>query len=454
VKSFQAQTFYELLEVSVGASDVDIRAAYERLSRLYAEDQVALYGLIDEGRARALRSRLKEAVDVLLDEDRRASYDATIGLPPREVPKKKAAVAVERPAAPTSWAGSFAFVSATAAAPTPATISYSYTVSTGSASFARPSAPERPVVAVAIPAPVQARAPHVEESKALPVEVKPAPVEVKPAPVEEPKPAPPEAKPAPVDEPKPAPVEAKSPPVEEPKPAPVEEPKPAPAEEPVEEPKAAPVEAKPPPVEEQKAAPLEAKPAPVEEAKPPPVEEPRPAPAEDTKPTPVDAKPTPVEEPKPPPVEESKPVEDKPAPVEAKPKPVDEPKPVEPPQEPPMDPDGESAIVPTRPFTPKEYRPPERPRPYEVPAGVEFNGDLLRQVRMARGLSLLQLSERTRIGVRHLENLEGDRYDQLPAMVYLRGMLMSVARELGLDGLRVSKSYLTFVEAHQAKAKG
>jgi hypothetical protein len=114
----------------------------------------------------------------------------------------------------------------------------------------------------------------------------------------------------------------------------------------------------------------------------------------------------------------------------------------------------DSAIVPTRPFTPREYRPPERPRPYEVPAGVEFNGDLLRQVRMARGLSLLQLSERTRIGVRHLENLESDRYDALPALVYLRGMLMNVARELGLDGLRVSKSYLTFVEAHQAKAKG
>lgn len=112
------------------------------------------------------------------------------------------------------------------------------------------------------------------------------------------------------------------------------------------------------------------------------------------------------------------------------------------------------AIVPTRPFAPREYRAPERPRPYEVPPGVEFNGDLLRQVRMARGLSLLQLSERTRIGVRHIENLEGDRYDQLPAMVYLRGMLMSLARELGLDGLRVSKSYLTFVEAHLTKSRG
>jgi hypothetical protein len=114
----------------------------------------------------------------------------------------------------------------------------------------------------------------------------------------------------------------------------------------------------------------------------------------------------------------------------------------------------DASLVPTRAFTPREYRVPERPRPYEVPAGLEFNGDLLRQVRLARGLSLLQLSERTRIGVRHLENIESDRYDALPVLVYLRGMLMNMARELGLDGLRVSKSYLTFVEAHHDKVKG
>ncbi len=73
------------------------------------------------------------------------------------------------------------------------------------------------------------------------------------------------------------------------------------------------------------------------------------------------------------------------------------------------------------------------------------------QVRMARGLSLVQLAERTRIGVKHLENVEGDRYDALPVGVYLRGILMNLARALGLDGLRVSKSYLTFVEAHRSK---
>jgi cytoskeletal protein RodZ len=50
-----------------------------------------------------------------------------------------------------------------------------------------------------------------------------------------------------------------------------------------------------------------------------------------------------------------------------------------------------------------------------------------------------------------LENVEADRYAALPAPVYLRGILMSLARELGLDGIKVSKSYLALVEASKGK---
>jgi cytoskeletal protein RodZ len=63
-------------------------------------------------------------------------------------------------------------------------------------------------------------------------------------------------------------------------------------------------------------------------------------------------------------------------------------------------------------------------------------------VREASGLSLEQVAERTRITRIHLENVEADRYDHLPATVYLRGILVNLARELRLDPARVSKSYL------------
>ena len=78
----------------------------------------------------------------------------------------------------------------------------------------------------------------------------------------------------------------------------------------------------------------------------------------------------------------------------------------------------------------------------ELPPDVEFNGELLRRVREARGLTLQQVAERTRIGRMHLERVEADRYADLPPSVYLRGILVSLARELKLDATRVSKSYL------------
>ena len=84
----------------------------------------------------------------------------------------------------------------------------------------------------------------------------------------------------------------------------------------------------------------------------------------------------------------------------------------------------------------------ERPRMPELPADVEYNGELLRRVREARGLTLQQVAERTRIGRSHLERVEADRYADLPPSVYLRGILVSLARELKLDATRVSKSYL------------
>lgn len=91
----------------------------------------------------------------------------------------------------------------------------------------------------------------------------------------------------------------------------------------------------------------------------------------------------------------------------------------------------------------------ERPRPLEIPPDAEFNGELLRRVRESKGLSLQQVADRTRISSRHLENVEADRYAALPAPVYLRGILTSLAREYGLDGLRVARSYMALAGVGQ-----
>jgi curved DNA-binding protein CbpA len=94
------------------------------------------------------------------------------------------------------------------------------------------------------------------------------------------------------------------------------------------------------------------------------------------------------------------------------------------------------------PSEPAGGRPAGRPRFLDIPADTEFNGEVLRRLRETAGQSLAQLADKTRISKSHLENIEADRYAALPVPVYLRGILMSLARELGLDPIRVSKSYL------------
>jgi hypothetical protein len=128
----------------------------------------------------------------------------------------------------------------------------------------------------------------------------------------------------------------------------------------------------------------------------------------------------------------------RPTPPRSEPAASGAPKPEPTPARPPTSQPAEVGLVPAP-------RPREQPRPktLDIPSDAEFNGELLRRVRESRGYSIQQVAERTRISLRHLENVEADRYKDLPAHVYLRGILMNLARELGLDPLRVSRSYLT-----------
>jgi cytoskeletal protein RodZ len=82
-----------------------------------------------------------------------------------------------------------------------------------------------------------------------------------------------------------------------------------------------------------------------------------------------------------------------------------------------------------------------------VPEGTPYTGEVLRSAREARGLSVEQVCERTRITRQHVENLEADRFERLPPPVYLRGMVMALAKELRLDAQKVARSYLEAVAA-------
>ena len=83
-----------------------------------------------------------------------------------------------------------------------------------------------------------------------------------------------------------------------------------------------------------------------------------------------------------------------------------------------------------------------------------FDGKALRRVREARGISVAEIVSETNIRSWYIESVEAERYDALPAPIYLKGFLKQVAQYLGLDPERVIADYLPrYQEWKQSQTK-
>jgi cytoskeleton protein RodZ len=60
-------------------------------------------------------------------------------------------------------------------------------------------------------------------------------------------------------------------------------------------------------------------------------------------------------------------------------------------------------------------------------------GDRLRREREMRGITLVEISESTKISQRHLLALEGEDFNQLPGGIFNKGFVRAYARYLGID---------------------
>lgn len=78
VRSVPPESHHDLLDVDRGATDEEIRRAYKRVKEIYARDALCCYGLFDGAGIEALRARLDEAYDVLLDPARRRPYELSV----------------------------------------------------------------------------------------------------------------------------------------------------------------------------------------------------------------------------------------------------------------------------------------------------------------------------------------------------------------------------------------
>lgn len=70
-------------------------------------------------------------------------------------------------------------------------------------------------------------------------------------------------------------------------------------------------------------------------------------------------------------------------------------------------------------------------------------GSYFKQEREKRGIDLKQIEERTKISAQTLLFLEEDRLDLLPPRAFVRGFLMTIARDFELD----AEELLRFMEA-------
>jgi flagellar biosynthesis protein FlhG len=84
------------------------------------------------------------------------------------------------------------------------------------------------------------------------------------------------------------------------------------------------------------------------------------------------------------------------------------------------------------------------PAPVVLPDPV--TGSDLKKYREARGIRLRDIADASKVGVRYLEYIEGDRHGLLPAPVYLRGFLQEYAKAVGLEPRRTADSYLSRVK--------
>src|ERR1043165_3330850 len=66
-------------------------------------------------------------------------------------------------------------------------------------------------------------------------------------------------------------------------------------------------------------------------------------------------------------------------------------------------------------------------------------GERLKRAREAKGMSLDDVANRTRIPIRHLQNIEREDWDALPAVTYAIGFVRNYANAVGLDGATLAR---------------
>lgn len=89
----------------------------------------------------------------------------------------------------------------------------------------------------------------------------------------------------------------------------------------------------------------------------------------------------------------------------------------------------------------------------EIKKAENKDGPFIKKIREYKNISIEKMSEITKISSYYLSALEGNRYKDLPAPVFVRGFVTQVARVLGLDEKTLADSYMKLYKLHASQKK-
>ncbi len=78
----------------------------------------------------------------------------------------------------------------------------------------------------------------------------------------------------------------------------------------------------------------------------------------------------------------------------------------------------------------------------EITECAEWNGDMIRKVREYKNITLERLSDTIKVNSYYIKAIEAMTPNNLPAPVFVRGYVLQIAKELGLNSKAVADSYM------------
>ncbi len=80
-------------------------------------------------------------------------------------------------------------------------------------------------------------------------------------------------------------------------------------------------------------------------------------------------------------------------------------------------------------------------------------GDILRQAREEKGVSIKDIQEVTKIRLRYLEAIDEGDFEAIPGEVYRKGFIVNYANTIGLDGQEILQKYNDLKTAQEEQAR-